>query len=1088
MECQGTLGQERVTVMMSNSGSVITFYSYKGGTGRTSALANVACLLASDPAKRVLAIDFDLEAPGLHRYFPEVVSALDPSLGVIELLRILNDRIDAVIPMSEHDRETHLVQVMSDLPISDYIRSTRMERLDLIAAGAFDSSYPSKVAGFDWVGFYERTPELLLLLSRRLGEQYTHILLDSRTGLNDISGMCTAVLPEKLVIVFTPNEQNVAGASEVVARAVNYRKESDDLRRLVVYPLPSRIENAEPAERDRWRFGDTNGFDGYQPRFERTFREIYGVDECDLSNYFDMVQIQHAPFYSFGEKIAVEIERSREITSLASAYARFATWLERDTPPWAVAVDIVPKYAQTLIERLDGLSDYRIEEGFVVPHLEIARGRVSITEVVSSSPVILTGGAGVGKTNMLRWLAYAFSRRLLGEITTTSADAGDPLLLPVLISAGHLDAEQVTSRTLGELVRMEASRLMTDDVESTAIQTAILTRARLGQLLILLDDVDLAPHSRAFADRVAEFVAAYPQCRVIATARTPFAFFAEGVRVATIQPFDTSQRDELLHRLGNSAADPDLLPHFPWQDEGNPLLIRLCASLAEQIGGVSEFQLLREFVSVLVRRESERSGVTNKALLQVLTKIAMTMVDRGASWIPEREVRRILREARMYVQYEIEDDLDLLGAFLTRDSPGAEWASRVSFVNAGIRDYLAALAVLSNDEIDTRRLQDWLSRSDRLDLMSVFRLAVLAAGESVDAVLHQILGSTEIADEEQASERAIIAAAALAEQPQASTSTAIRIIVAFAAAIRGPRYASYRDLLFRLSRGPWTHLLSEVVETRTPVTWAPLTRHDEFMATLHAADEAEARENYREAVLHHTKLLMVPAIKDEPIYYYMLIRRANARMLLGLYEDALADYQAVIGAGPRDDPAMFSRALYGAAGTLAVLERVDEAISTLRRIHTVMKPADADAIEFLAAVALMEVTVLADSDRFEEALAVIDRLVAEYGERAETAVAGSVAEALLVRAQLLARMERTRESSLALQEVIVRTGRRTDLAAYTQRAQVRYAATLASTGDPEGAVDLLNRVLARHRSSKVEPNEDIELAERLLVQLTSPST
>ena len=44
-------------------GRIITFYSYKGGTGRSMALANVAWLLASN-GQRVLAIDWDLEAPG----------------------------------------------------------------------------------------------------------------------------------------------------------------------------------------------------------------------------------------------------------------------------------------------------------------------------------------------------------------------------------------------------------------------------------------------------------------------------------------------------------------------------------------------------------------------------------------------------------------------------------------------------------------------------------------------------------------------------------------------------------------------------------------------------------------------------------------------------------------------------------------------------------------------------------------------------------------------------------------------------------------------------------------------------------------
>ncbi len=48
---------------------VVTFYSYKGGVGRTMALANVAALLAQD-GRRVLVVDFDLEAPGVPSYGP----------------------------------------------------------------------------------------------------------------------------------------------------------------------------------------------------------------------------------------------------------------------------------------------------------------------------------------------------------------------------------------------------------------------------------------------------------------------------------------------------------------------------------------------------------------------------------------------------------------------------------------------------------------------------------------------------------------------------------------------------------------------------------------------------------------------------------------------------------------------------------------------------------------------------------------------------------------------------------------------------------------------------------------------------------
>ena len=68
-------------------GKVITFYSYKGGTGRSMALANVAWILASN-GKRVLVVDWDLESPGLHHYFyPFLVDQdLTSSDGVIDMV------------------------------------------------------------------------------------------------------------------------------------------------------------------------------------------------------------------------------------------------------------------------------------------------------------------------------------------------------------------------------------------------------------------------------------------------------------------------------------------------------------------------------------------------------------------------------------------------------------------------------------------------------------------------------------------------------------------------------------------------------------------------------------------------------------------------------------------------------------------------------------------------------------------------------------------------------------------------------------------------------------------------------------------
>src|SRR5262249_58116074 len=68
---------ESLPRLRGNPGRVITFYSYKGGAGRTMALANVAWILASS-GYRVLAVDWDLESPGLHRFFHPLLA--DPQL------------------------------------------------------------------------------------------------------------------------------------------------------------------------------------------------------------------------------------------------------------------------------------------------------------------------------------------------------------------------------------------------------------------------------------------------------------------------------------------------------------------------------------------------------------------------------------------------------------------------------------------------------------------------------------------------------------------------------------------------------------------------------------------------------------------------------------------------------------------------------------------------------------------------------------------------------------------------------------------------------------------------------------------------
>ena len=87
-------------------GEVVTFFSFKGGTGRTMALANVAWILASQ-GKRVLVVDWDLDSPGLHKFFHPFLDAdlYDSTAGVVD---IISDFARAATHSQERPEDWHL--------------------------------------------------------------------------------------------------------------------------------------------------------------------------------------------------------------------------------------------------------------------------------------------------------------------------------------------------------------------------------------------------------------------------------------------------------------------------------------------------------------------------------------------------------------------------------------------------------------------------------------------------------------------------------------------------------------------------------------------------------------------------------------------------------------------------------------------------------------------------------------------------------------------------------------------------------------------------------------------------------------------
>lgn len=346
------------------SGIIITFYSYKGGTGRTMALANTACLLsrhlANNP-QRALMLDWDLEAPGLHKFFTKELDETESRPGIIDYFHTLKQRLEETEELYPKLTEPDGWKVLNDiLPLDDYLTKDMLPGIDFIKAGKMDADYATLVRSFNWVEFYEKFELAIEVFRDLLINKYAYALIDSRTGLNDTSGICTMLLPEKLVAVFTPNEQSLEGVIDLVKRALPYRQASRDFRPLAVFPLPSRIELAEKDLRSSWR-------KRYQSDFEEVFRLIYDAQECELTPYFNEVQLPHMSYYAYGESVAVWEERS-EALSLSRAYEEFfrrlieldVAWAQLDNTQVDSTPLVVRRTAGATIEYID--FDLKFEE------------------------------------------------------------------------------------------------------------------------------------------------------------------------------------------------------------------------------------------------------------------------------------------------------------------------------------------------------------------------------------------------------------------------------------------------------------------------------------------------------------------------------------------------------------------------------------------------------------------------------------------------------------------------------------------------------------------------------------------------------
>ena len=382
---------------------VYTFYSFKGGVGRSMALANVAELLVMR-GLRVLMVDMDLEAPGLERFFDGSDYLVAPNdvlrrRGMIDLiasykdLRSLPTLGDSAADVAPGD-PPFPVEPLREFVVA--LRDSPRGSLSLISAGQRNDeayeAYADQVRSFDWQDFYQRWDGEAFFDWFR-DEALTIadvVLVDSRTGITELSGVTTFHLADAVVMFVAPNRQNLDGCALVAEslRRPGLVAEGRRGRELKILAVPSRIDNSESELLDEFAVEFATRL---APSVSRGLH-------FDNSLFIDL-KVPYVPAYSFRESVAVR-EADRAVASeMIRAYQRLTATLIELAPQKSRVTRLFHGGPEPARDDIPSPADDFVPRGW-------ARAAVGRWLVDSDDPVLLVvGEPGAGKTAFMRWLA-----------------------------------------------------------------------------------------------------------------------------------------------------------------------------------------------------------------------------------------------------------------------------------------------------------------------------------------------------------------------------------------------------------------------------------------------------------------------------------------------------------------------------------------------------------------------------------------------------------------------------------------------------------------------------------------------------------
>ena len=344
----------------------VTFYSYKGGTGRTLLLANLARLAAS-LGRKVVALDFDLEAPGLlYKLFRS-----EPRPRAEGLVGWLRDTHRG------RDRPASLDDYVVDVPLNGPPLHPGGS-LTLMPAGRApspnyfqDLRHLRLEQGLDEGWVLDALVDLRDQLATDLDADL--LLVDARTGITATNRVTTHVLADEVVALALDTPEQLEGTRSVLRSL----QPLTSLRTDVPIDLHLVLSRVLPRPRAEGIYALTASETEQVTRVRALLAEP--AQPITSTVEIDRVHLLHTdPALNREEFLALERPGPWTRTALHVDYWRIATAvLGTDVEDAAVRV---LEGARSDPERLEELANY-----FVAPDV-VAEARGAKTGVVSESP------------------------------------------------------------------------------------------------------------------------------------------------------------------------------------------------------------------------------------------------------------------------------------------------------------------------------------------------------------------------------------------------------------------------------------------------------------------------------------------------------------------------------------------------------------------------------------------------------------------------------------------------------------------------------------------------------------------------------